>query len=201
MLEEICNEGETTTEVLDEIEKEGKVDSESNYVPEQEHLFSDVIDELDDTEFSLEQVRKKKKMIIESDESDDDLLSVQSLQKNPLSDSGSDDNIGHEVLDLLYSPEQSMHVVDGAEELSRPPCSVCGKFETGHRCKNCSAPCCNMCNTVENVEELSDIVCPVCDKNMKVNKDSECVSRPRGRPRKSLASGTILIPLEKKKRD
>ena len=110
----------------------------------------------------------------------------------------------HEVLDILYNPEQSMEVDDGVKDPSRPPCSVCDKFETGHRCKHCScsAPCCNMCNTIEDVEELSDIVCPVCDKELKGNDDRESTSKPRGRgrPRKSLASGTILIPLEKKKR-
>ena len=78
----------------------------------------------------------------------------------------------HEVLDILYNPEQSMEVDDGVKDPSRPPCSVCDKFETGHRCKHCScsAPCCNMCNTIEDVEELSDIVCPVCDKELKVKR-------------------------------
>ena len=202
LLEEICNEAEIATEVLDEIEREGAVDRESNDVPEQERQFYDVFDEFDDTDYSYKQVRKKKKMIIESDESDDDLASVQSLQNNPVSDSDSDDDLKHEVLDILNNPEQSMEVDDGVEVFSRPPCSVCGKFETGHRCKHCSAPCCNMCNTIEDVEELSDIVCPVCDKELKVNDDRESTSKPRGRgrPRKSLASGTILIPLEKKRR-
>ena len=81
---------------------------------------------------------------------------------------------------------------------------MCGKFQTGHKCRLCEQPCCNFCNTVA-VEEMTDIVCPKCsieDEFMQedVNPTASVVKRGKGRPRNIVPPGQILIPLVKKKR-
>ena len=85
-------------------------------------------------------------------------------------------------------------------------CSFCNKIETQHQCKICRKLCCNFCNKME-VDELTDILCPYCEtdlSNKRVTKDNNVTAEPetkrRGRPRNPVASGCILIPLEKKGR-
>ena len=84
---------------------------------------------------------------------------------------------------------------------------MCGKFETGHKCRLCKELCCNFCNTT-SVEEMTDIVCPKCSIEVQdefLPEDDPNVTgsvgiRGKGRPRKVIPSGQILIPLVKKKR-
>ena len=116
-------------------------------------------------------------MIIESDESDEEPM-----------------------LDLLASPEQSMTVnedpLETPDHESNPPCSFCGNFATSHKCRKCRAACCNLCNT-EHVEELGDIVCPDCQALPEQLEKVELQLKKRGRPRKQITTGAILIPLAK----
>ena len=155
----------------------------------------EVIDEFEDLLFSPGPVRKKKKMIIESDDSESEEEpnpEVETTEKNSAVDTHSDEELNQEVMDLLSNSEQSMSVAED----TKPPCSFCGKFETSHKCRECKAPCCNICNTFGDVEELSDIVCPDCKKSV----SEEPVPKKRGRPRKKVNTGTILIPLTKRGR-
>ena len=89
---------------------------------------------------------------------------------------------------------------------SKPSCFFCGKFETGHSCKFCHLSCCNFCNTME-VDEITDIVCPNCsvgetnvDDTEKDGLETVVSKNKRGRPKKSVPAGSILIPLVKKSR-
>ena len=145
--------------------------------------------------FSPGPVKKKKKMIIESDDSESEEEpnpEVETSEKNSAVATHSDEELNQEVMDLLSNSEQSMSVAED----TKPPCSFCGKFETSHKCRECKAPCCNICNTFGDVEELSDIVCPDCKKSV----SEEPVPKKRGRPRKKVNTGTILIPLTKRGR-
>ena len=158
VLEEIVGVSTKFREMNDEIDLQGLDDNESRV----EDIPSDISDEF---ELNVENSnpRKKKKMIIESDESD-----------------------GEEVPKPLVSSEQSMTVDDAvlseecASIVPSPPCSFCGKFQTSHKCRVCASPCCNFCNQ-EEVEELTDIVCPNC----KETSEDEIIVLPkkRGRPR------------------
>lgn len=92
-------------------------------------------------------------------------------------------------------------------------CSGCDKFQTGHKCQQCKGFCCNFCNTATG-DDIADVVCPKCSTEVQDEflHGSEVISlrntengergirRGRGRPRKIIPSGQILIPLTKKKR-
>ena len=184
VLEEITEAVGRATDITDEIEVECLDGSEYNaqLTPD-----VDVSDEFDDFE---EPVRKKKKiLIIESDESDDE---------PPI-----------DAFDLLQNPEQTMTVAEetftcsevSSSRNSKASCSICGNFETGHKCKSCHAACCNLCNAsvVEEETDLPEIICPNCQEHSK-EPEPESKPRKRGRPRKKVDSGAILIPLVKRGR-
>ena len=91
-------------------------------------------------------------------------------------------------------------------------CDFCGKFKTSHKCRVCSKRCCNFCNKME-VDDLKDILCPLCDTEMsnnnKTGQNDEKIDegqkvmtggKGRGRPKKPLDAGHILIPLNKRGR-
>ena len=189
VIEEVAREKMIVSDIEDEIENETMGDTDQNTVVELS----------DENEEPGEPVnRRKKKMIIESDDSEVD-----------------------DVIAMLSSPEQSMVTpVLGLDEsefdnfekdsdhyqqsTSNPSCSFCGKFETGHKCKLCHLPCCNICNTID-VDELADIVCPNCPQNHKVFENyepfkEESEKRGRGRPRKKVSTGATLMTLVKKRR-
>ena len=173
VLEEIADITVTTPEISDEIEVEslGEIEPGAFTSPD-----TDIIDEFD-VSWEEEPKIKRKKMIIESDESDEEPM-----------------------LDLLASPEQSMTVnedpLETPDHESNPPCSFCGNFATSHKCRKCRAACCNICNT-EHVEELGDIVCPYCQTPPEQFEKVELQLKKRGRPRKQITTGAILIPLAK----
>jgi thymidylate kinase len=216
VLEEIYDATTGGTEVLDEIELDRPSGREMNIIAS---TSFDVIDEFDDFLFSPGPVRKKKKMIIESDDSESEEEpnpEVETNEKNsdvdtqsppwqsswgggrlsgtgcsPATTPGCEgEELNQEV--ILSNSEQSMSVAED----TKPPCSFCGKFETSHKCRECKAPCCNICNTFGDVEEVSDIVCPDCRKSV----SEEPVPKKRGRPRKKVNTGAILIPLTKRGR-
>ena len=61
----------------------------------------------------------------------------------------------------LFSDECSPQTSAQIRNWNAEKCNFCSKFETGHKCKRCSLPCCNLCNRI-SVDELSDIICPNC---------------------------------------
>ena len=139
------------------------------------------------------------------------------------SDDESDSEPNSTVLDLLSNPSQvmieesldnedvssrdnesgsngdneSVNTENLMENVSRS-CSSCSKINTWHKCKICQEACCNLCNTVLAVEEMGDIVCPGCEATSSQFKESR--TKKRGRPRTKVSTGSILIPLVKKKR-
>ena len=161
VLEEIVGVSTKYSDINDEIDLQGLDDNDSKV---EDTIPSDISDEF---ELICEPAnpRKKKTMIIESDESD-----------------------GEEVPQPLVSSEQSMAVDDAffagefeATDLS-PKCSFCEKFRTSHKCRLCGSPCCNFCNK-EEVEELTDIVCPKCKATSE--DESLVLSKKRARPKKN----------------
>ena len=97
-------------------------------------------------------------------------------------------------------------------------CSVCGNFQTGHKCQICKLLCCNLCNK-SIAEELTDIMCPKCYVHDEVmdNRDvqdelfdnrtvqeefldagTSTTIRSRGRPHQLIPTGKVLILLKKR---
>ena len=166
VLEEITNVPFNDEELDDEIDN---VTLDSNEVEKEADILDDIEDEF---EVSVEEpTRKKKKtMIIESDESDNE----------------------DELIDLLTSSEQGMVVQDdistSSKHLSNSLCLFCRNFETSHKCRTCRAACCNLCNTIE-VEDLGDIVCPNCNHSDDDKASTEV--KKRGRPSKKKPDATF----------
>lgn len=195
VMEEIVGASAAVPEIQDEIENEL---SNENPAGDDHASFVDIVDELEE-----EQVKRKKKMIIESDE-----------------DSASEADIA--VLDLLSNPNQQLMVSEGSSEneddsnsdfnddnneieagscvIKTSFCSFCAQIDTSHKCKVCAEACCNLCNTVTEVDEITDVVCPRCKPGGSKEESSELKTRKRGRPLKNVRTGSILIPLVKKKR-
>ena len=219
VMEEIAGNKVDRPEVDDEIENENLREMEGP-------VREEVTEEMDELE--EEPVRKRKKlMIIESDEESGDeaddsevidilsnpeqnmLISVDVIdsfepEEFELTQKENVNNLG--VSDSIVT-QDDIHPTQEQEVLSphniTAPCSFCAKFETGHQCKFCHLPCCNLCNTMD-VDELTDIVCPNCPQENSMSDNDEPVEKTekkgRGRPRKKVLSGTILIPLCAKKK-
>ena len=146
----------------------------------------DLQDEVDST---VEPLRKKKKiMIIESDQSEDEAEDIFDLLANPEQ--------------VFLVPEDNLEGIDVAYPgNTSEPCSFCADRVTGHKCKFCRVSCCNLCNTAV-VDEITDIVCPNCHLEELNHEETlpRTQKRGRGRPSKKVSTGQILIPLAKKGR-
>ena len=140
----------------------------------------DIDDEFLETDQEQPVCKKSKRFLIESDEELENI------------DSHNSDVGFHFMSELQPDPEP---VGSQASDFTGP-CTFCGQFETGHKCRVCFKRCCNFCNSVEMVEDMSEIVCPDCSQ--KKETKGVGVKRGRGRPPTSVKTGQILIPLHKK---
>lgn len=186
VLEEIADTngiGIPMLELSDEIENESfdvlATGAEVNIAND----LQDVVD------LTVKPVRKKKKiMIIESDQSE---------------------NEAEDIFDILANPEQVLQVQeenledadDAYQDNTSETCFFCADRETGHKCRSCRVSCCNLCNTAV-VDEITDIVCPNCHLKELNHEEPlpKAQKRGRGKPRKKVSTGQILIPLAKKGR-
>ena len=199
VMEEIADVTAPVPEIHDEIDNENSME---NHWEDDPAPIDDIVDEFDDYEEPV--AKKKKKMIIESDDESDsepnstvlDLLSNSSqvmIEESLVNeDVSSRDNESGSNGD-----NESVNTENLMENVSRS-CSSCSKINTWHKCKICQEACCNLCNTVLAVEEMGDIVCPGCEATSSQFKESR--TKKRGRPRTKVSTGSILIPLVKKKR-
>ena len=226
VMEEITESRAPPVEIVDEIEKESRQESNTEWIY---NAVVDISDELDDFEEHsskrkkdgltydsdvssvgesdlaeqsreehdiLKEPVRKKKMVIESDDSD----SFDEV-------SGSKDPDISGFLDIISNPNQTMSVTEGFINTEEPdmdsandPCFFCDRFRTSHKCKICKVACCNLCNTEEEVDEITDIVCQNCKESVKSKSTLVSKTRGRGRPKKKVESGTVLISLAKRKR-
>ena len=205
VLEEVASYEMLLPVIDDEVEKETFDTDEAR-----SEINSEQSDEGEDSD---EPIKKKKKiLIIESDSDQSEEESLVEILSNPEQNMTSSVET-HEGLQSEFdagdiegvSADYSMKDDAPSTSRSKSPCFFCGKFETGHDCKFCHLSCCNFCNTME-VDEITDIVCPNCfvdesnlDESEMDDRETVVLKNKRGRPRKTVPAGSILIPLLKKK--
>ena len=170
LIEDEINNSQARTEDMED-------DDECLFTP---NNAEDIDDEFHESDQEQPVCKKSKRFLIESDEELENIDSIHS-------------DVGlHFMSDIQPQPVESQ-----ASDL-KGPCTFCGQFETGHKCKVCFKRCCNFCNSVEVFEDMSEIVCPDCFQK-KETKDFG-VQRGRGRQPIAVETGQILIPLHRKGR-
>ena len=139
---------------------------------------------------------------------DEELVSEDSeidLEEGGRQDDLIDENLNNvNMIDLLTGSGPAQKTSQSIRNWTAEMCNFCFKMETGHKCKSCLLPCCNLCNMVD-VENLGDILCPNC--NSPVDLLDEFVPEEHfvteGRVGSSVSASTsqTLIPLKYKKKE